>query len=49
LSDEDLIEKARSVSLRLIEDDPTLSSFPTLAHEVSLLKAEESSDFLDKG
>ena len=49
LRDEDLIEKARSVSLRLIEDDPTLSSFPTLAHEVSLLKAEESSDFLDKG
>ena len=49
LRDEDLIEKARSVSLRLIEDDPTLSSFPTLAHEVSLLKAEESSEFLDKG
>ena len=49
LRDEDLIEKARGVALRIIADDPKLVGYPTLAHEVSLLKQEESSDFLDKG
>jgi len=49
LRDEDLIEQARSVATRLISKDATLSSFPELANEVSLLKAEESSDYLDKG
>ena len=49
LRDEDLIEKARGVALRIIADDPNLVGYPTLAHEVSLLKQEESSDFLDKG
>jgi ATP-dependent DNA helicase RecG len=49
LRDEDLIEQARSVASRLISKDATLSSFPELANEVSLLKAEETSDYLDKG
>jgi ATP-dependent DNA helicase RecG len=49
LRDEELIESARTVATKLISKDPTLASFPNLAYEVSLLKAEESSDFLDKG
>ena len=49
LRDEELIESARTVATKLISKDPTLASFPNLANEVSLLKAEESSDFLDKG
>jgi ATP-dependent DNA helicase RecG len=49
LRDEDVIETARSVSTQLINEDPTLESWPILAKEVSQLKREEHSTFLDKG
>ena len=49
LRDEDVIETARSVSTLLMNEDPTLESWPILAQEVSQLKREEHSTFLDKG
>lgn len=49
LRDEALIEKAREVSANFIKESSDLSAWPMLAHEVALLKSEESSTFLDKG
>ena len=49
LRDEPLIEKARSVALELIQDDPELQKMPQLASAVSKLATEETSSFMDKG
>ena len=49
LRDEPLIEKARSVALELIQDDPELEKMPQLAIAVSKLATEETSSFMDKG
>jgi len=49
LRDEPLIEKARLVGSKLVEDDPTLSRTPELAAAVAALRADEASSFVDKG
>ena len=49
LRDEPLIEKARLVGTKLIDEDPTLSGFPQLAAAVLELRADEASTFVDKG
>jgi ATP-dependent DNA helicase RecG len=49
LRDEELIEQARRVAGELISSDPKLSNHPALAVQVSALKEEERSAFLDKG
>ena len=49
LSDEPLIEKARSVAIELVSKDATLASMPELAAEVAALGVNEETDFMDKG
>ena len=49
LRDEPLIEKARLVGSKLVEEDPTLSRTPELAAAVAALRADEASSFVDKG
>jgi ATP-dependent DNA helicase RecG len=49
LRDEPLIEKARSVAIQLIEQDPTLEKSSELALAVAALREEESSTYMDKG
>jgi ATP-dependent DNA helicase RecG len=49
LRDEELIEEARRVAVKLIADDPKLETHPALAAQVAILKEEERSAFLDKG
>ena len=49
LRDEPLIEKARLVGTKLVEEDPTLSRNPELAAAVAVSRAEEASSFVDKG
>ena len=49
LRDEPLIEKARSVAIQLIKQDPTLEKSPELALAVAALREEESSTYMDKG
>ncbi len=49
LRDEALIEEARRVANDLVSSDPKLAKHPALAAQVSLLKEEERSAFLDKG
>ena len=49
LRDEPLIEKARVIGSKLIEDDPTLAKVPELAAAVLELRADEASTFVDKG
>ena len=49
LRDEPLIEKARVIGSKLIEDDPTLAKVPELAAAVMELRANEASTFVDKG
>jgi ATP-dependent DNA helicase RecG len=49
LRDEELIEEARRVANDLVSSDPKLAKYPALAAQVSLLKEEERSAFLDKG
>jgi ATP-dependent DNA helicase RecG len=49
LRDEALIEEARRVANELVSSDPKLAKHPALAAQVSLLKEEERSAFLDKG
>lgn len=48
LRDEDLIEKARTDALALLEVDATLKNQPQLLAEVNKLKEQESSAFMDK-
>jgi ATP-dependent DNA helicase RecG len=49
LRDEDLIERARSAAVALVQGDPTLKDTPHLALEVAALMEEESAAFVDKG
>lgn len=49
LRDEDLIDAARSDAQALIESDPSLSSSPELAKELTILQADEAADYIDKG
>ena len=49
LRDEALIEEARRVANELVSSDSKLAKHPALAAQVSLLKEEERSAFLDKG
>ncbi len=49
LRDEDLIDAARSDAHALIESDPSLSSSPALAKELTILQADEAADYIDKG
>jgi len=49
LRDEALIEEARRVANDLVSSDPKLVKYRALAAQVSLLKEEERSAFLDKG
>jgi ATP-dependent DNA helicase RecG len=48
LRDEELIERARMQAQKLLAKDATLASYPELFTEVSKLKNEESSAFMDK-
>ena len=48
LRDEELIEKSREDALALLKSDPSLSKHPELLAEVSKLKDQESSAFMDK-
>ncbi len=49
LRDEPLIEKARLIGSKLVEEDSTLAHLPALAAEVAKLREEQSSTFVDKG
>ena len=49
LRDEELIEQARRVATDLISTDPKLARYSELAAQVSVLRVEERSTFLDKG
>lgn len=49
LRDEEVIESARAVALKLIESDPTLSNNKILATEVAKLKRQDETAFIDKG
>ena len=48
LRDENLIDKARLVSAKLLQDDPELLNQPELKKEVDKLKEDESARFMDK-
>jgi hypothetical protein len=48
LRDEDLIEAARVKAQELLSKDATLNNYPGLLAEVSELREEESSAFMDK-
>ncbi len=48
LRDENLIDQARTVSAKLLQDDPELINLPELKAEVEKLKADESARFMDK-
>jgi len=48
LRDENLIDKARLVSAKLLQDDPELLNLPELKKEVDKLKEDESARFMDK-
>jgi ATP-dependent DNA helicase RecG len=48
LRDEDLIERARMQAQKLLEKDASLAIHPELLAEVSKLKNEESTAFMDK-
>jgi ATP-dependent DNA helicase RecG len=49
LRDEELIERARELAIEIIKQDPSLATHPQLAKEVTDLRAEEQSTFMDKG
>ena len=48
LRDENLIDQARTVSAKLLQDDPELNNLPDLKNEVEKLKEDESARFMDK-
>ena len=48
LRDENLIDQARMVSTKLLQDDPELLNLPELKKEVDKLKEDESARFMDK-
>ena len=48
LRDENLIDQAREVAVKILETDPDLSNLPELKSEVDKLKSDESASFMDK-
>jgi ATP-dependent DNA helicase RecG len=48
LRDEELIESAREIASKLIDEDPDFSENPLLKVEVAELQALESAAFIDK-
>jgi ATP-dependent DNA helicase RecG len=49
LRDEDLIEKAREVAIKLVSEDRELASHKYLANEVEKLRRQDETAFIDKG
>jgi ATP-dependent DNA helicase RecG len=49
LRDEDLIDSARHSAAELLEQDPELSRYPLLKHELMKLQADAAAEFIDKG
>ena len=49
LRDEAVIESARKVAIKIIEEDPKLTNNKILASEVLKLKEQEETSFMDKG
>ncbi len=49
LRDEAVIESARKVAIKIIEEDPKLTNNKILASEVLKLKEQEETSFIDKG
>jgi len=48
LRDENLIDQAREVAVKILKTDPDLSNLPELKSEVDKLKSDESASFMDK-
>lgn len=48
LRDENLIDQAREVAVKILKTDPDLSNLPQLKSEVDKLKSDESASFMDK-
>jgi ATP-dependent DNA helicase RecG len=48
LRDEDLIIHARDDAQALVNSEPSLLSYPTLAGELKILQADEKADYIDK-
>jgi ATP-dependent DNA helicase RecG len=48
LRDENLIDQARVVATKLLQNDPGLMNLPELKNEVEKLKEDESAKFMDK-
>ena len=49
LRDEAVIESARKVAIKIIEEDPKLTNNKILASEVLKLKEQDETSFIDKG
>jgi ATP-dependent DNA helicase RecG len=48
LRDEDLIDSARGVALKILDVDPEMNHLPELKSEVDKLKSDEAARFMDK-
>jgi len=48
LRDENLIDQAREVAVKILKTDPELSNLPELNAEVEKLKLDEAARFMDK-
>jgi ATP-dependent DNA helicase RecG len=48
LRDENLIDQAREIAMKILESDPDLSKLPKLNSEVEKLKLDEAARFMDK-
>jgi ATP-dependent DNA helicase RecG len=48
LRDENLIDQAREIAMKILESDPDLSKLPMLNSEVEKLKLDEAARFMDK-
>lgn len=48
LRDENLIDQAREVAVKILKTDPNLSNLPELNAEVEKLKSDEAARFMDK-
>ena len=48
LRDENLIDQAREVAVKILKTDPNLSNLPELNTEVEKLKSDEAARFMDK-
>jgi ATP-dependent DNA helicase RecG len=48
LRDENLIDQAREVAVKILKTDPDLSNLPELNAEVEKLKSDEAARFMDK-